>query len=651
MSHPRRALSITGQAAACYTGLTMREPFAQKLEKRVLVGDGAMGTMLYSKGVAFSRCFDELCLTMPQLVKEVHVAYVKTGADVIQTNTFGANRPRLQKFEVEGRVREINLAAARLARDVAGDDLYVAGSVGPLGIHLEPLGPTSLGEARDMFREQIAALVEGGVDLIIVETMVDLNEAHQALVAARDVCLLPVIVQMTVQDDGSTLTGTAPEDFARQLEAWGADVIGLNCSVGPAGVLQALERMSRATSRPLSAQPNAGLPRTVDGRSLYLCSPDYMADYARRFIESGARLIGGCCGTTPEHIKAIKSAVRSHGPQLARIGVEVSGRKAHAVEPIPQGKRSALAAKLARREFPVLVEIVPPKGCDPVREVEGAEYLLAEQVDAVSVSEGSGATARMSAQTLAAILQQSAGMEVLLQYSCRNRNVLGIQSDLLGAHALGLRNILAVTGDSASLAAYPAATAVLDVDAIGLVNVLSNLNRGLDVGGNPLGAQTGFLIGVEAHPGAPDAEKEFRRFRYKLEAGANFAITDPVFDVTQLKRFLERIRDGGLDRIPILAGIWPLTSFRNAEYLNNEVPGISVPQDTLERMRQADTGDKARAEGVKIARETLVEIHGFVQGVLIATPFGRYAIAVEVARVLAGKSAASGGQEAVKEQM
>jgi methionine synthase I (cobalamin-dependent)/5,10-methylenetetrahydrofolate reductase len=616
----------------------MREPFVKKLEKRVLVCDGAMGTMLYSKGIALNRCFDELSLTMPQLVKEIHLGYVKAGADVIQTNTFGVNRPRLQKFELEDHVREISLAAARLAREVAGDDLYVAGSVGPLGIHLEPLGPTSLDEAREMFREQIAALVEGGVDLIIVETMFDLTEAHQALLAARDVSSLPVIVQMSVQDDGSTLTGTTPEDFTSQLDAWGADLIGLNCSVGPAGVLQALERMAKVTSRTLCAQPNAGLPRTVEGRSLYLCSPDYMADYARRFIETGARLIGGCCGTTPEHIKAIKLAVRSHNPQPARRGVEVSGRKAPAMEPIPLEKRSGLAGRLSRKEFPVLIEIVPPKGCDPVREIEGARYLLAEKVHAVSVSEGSGATARMSAQTLAAILQQRADVEVLLQYSCRHRNVLGIQSDLLGAYALGVRNILAVTGDSAALAAYPAATSVLDVDAIGLVNVLSNLNRGLDVGGNPLGARTGFLIGVEAHPGAPDPENELRRFRYKLEAGANFAVTDPVFDIAQLKRFLEKTRDAGLAPIPILAGIWPLTSFRNAEFLNNEVPGISVPQATLERMRQADTGDKARAEGVKIAQETLLEIHDLVQGVLIAAPFGRYAIAVEVARVLEGKT-------------
>jgi methionine synthase / methylenetetrahydrofolate reductase(NADPH) len=631
----------------------MREAFVQKLEKRVVVCDGAMGTMLYSKGIAFNRCFDELSLTMPRLVKDVHLGYMKAGADVIQTNTFGASRPRLQKFELEDRVREINLAAARLAREVAGDDLYVAGSVGPLGIHLEPLGPTSLEEGREMFREQIAALIEGGVDLLIVETMVDLNEARQALLAAREVCSLPVVVQMTVQDDGSTLTGTTPEDFTRQLDAWGADLIGLNCSVGPAGVLQALERMAKATSRMLCAQPNAGLPRTVDGRSLYLCSPDYMADHARRFIETGARLVGGCCGTTPEHIKAIKSAVRAPavaGRQTTRTQAAVASRRAPAVAPIPFEKRSELGGKLSRREFPVLAEMVPPKGCDPAREIEGAAYLQAERVDGVSVAEGSGATARMSAQTLAAILQQRAGIEVLLQYSCRNRNVLGIQSDLLGAYALGIRNILAVTGDAAALAANPVATAVLDVDAIGLVNVLSNLNRGLDVGGNPMGVQTGFLIGVEVHPGAPDQEKEFRRFRYKLEAGADLAITDPVFDVEQLKGFLERIHEAGLDRVPILAGIWPLTSFRNAEFFNNEVPGTSVPRSTLERMHQADTGDKARAEGLKIAQETLLEIQELVQGVLIATPFGRYAIAVEVAQVLTGKRSPRGRCEASARQ-
>ncbi len=622
----------------------MREPFLDRLEKRPLISDGAMGTMLYSKGIPFSRCFDELNLSMPQLVKEVHLGYVKAGAEVVETNTFGATSSRLKKFELGEQVREINLAGARLAREVAGDDLYVAGSVGPLGIALEPLGPTSLEEAREIFRQQIAALVEGGVDLIVIETMVDLQEARQALLAARDVAPLPVVVQMTIQDDGSTPTGALPEDFTRQLDGWGADVIGLNCSAGPAGILETLERMARVTAKKLSAQPNAGLPRTVDGRSIYLCSPEYMASYARRFIEVGVRLVGGCCGTTPEHIKAIKAAVRSLQPQPARAAAEVRSRPVEVVQPVPLERRSRLAAKLAAGEFPVLAEIVPPKGCDPTREVEGALYLRDQSVDAVNISDGAGSTARMSAQTLAAIIQQRVAIDVLLQYSCFHRNVLGIQSDLLGAYALGLRNVLAVTGEPPVLGTYPAATAVLDVDSIGLVNVLNNLNRGLDVGGNPMGTQTGFLVGVEVDPYALDVEEELRRFQFKVEAGANFAVTQPVFDAGHLARFLERIKSAGIARIPILAGIYPLTSFRNAEFLNNEVPGVSVPPAIMERMRKADTGDQARAEGVKIARELLAQIRQLVQGVQISAPFGRYAMAVEVASVLRERARAVSDQ-------
>ncbi|HLW78010.1 MAG TPA: bifunctional homocysteine S-methyltransferase/methylenetetrahydrofolate reductase [Terriglobia bacterium] len=612
----------------------MREPFLQKLEKRALVCDGAMGTMLYAKGVPFSRCFDELNLSLPQAVKEVHLAYIKAGAEVIETNTFGASRPRLGKFDLGDKVREINLAGARLAREVAGDGLYVAGSVGPLGIPLEPLGPTSLDEAREFFRQQITALVEGGVDLIVIETMVDLQEARQALLAAREVCALPVVVQMTIQEDGSSPTGTQPEDFTRQLDAWGADVIGLNCSLGPAGVLETLERMAKVTARKLSAQPNAGLPRTVEGRSLYLCSPEYMASHAQRFIQAGARLVGGCCGTTPEHIGAIKAAVRSLNLGPRRKALEVSSPPVEAMTAVALERRSKLAEKLVRREFPILIEVVPPKGCDPTREVEGAEYLRGQGADAVNIPDGAGSTARMSAQTLAAIIQQRVGVEVLLHYSCLDRNVLSIQSDLLGAYALGLRNILAVTGHPPALGTYPAATAVRDLDSIGLVNVLNNLNRGLDAGGNPMGTQTGFLIGVEADPYALDPEDELRRFQYKVEAGANFAVTQPVFDPEPLSRFLERLDAVGIRRIPILAGIYPLTSYRNAEFLNNEVPGVSVPGAVMERMRQAGTGDKARSEGARIAQELLIAVRDLVQGAQISAPFGRYALAVEVAGVL-----------------
>jgi homocysteine S-methyltransferase len=613
----------------------MREPFLQKIEQRPLVCDGAMGTMLYAKGIALSRCFDELNLTMPQLVKEVHLGYVKAGAEVLETNTFGANRFRLQKFDLADKLREINLAGARLAREVAGDDLYVAGSVGPLGLRLEPLGPTSLEDAREAFREQIAPLIEGGVDLIIVETMVEVNEAYQALLAARDVGSVPVVVQMTVQDDGSTPTGSLPEDFARRLDEWGADIIGLNCSVGPAAILEALERMAAVTAKKLSAQPNAGLPRTVQGRNLYLCSPEYMASYARRFIQAGARLVGGCCGTTPEHIKAIKTAVRALGrPASAgsRVAVETPSRPGRRLEPVAVEKRSRLAEKLARREFPVLVEITPPKGCDPAKEVEGAQYLLGQGVDAVNIPDGTGATARMSALTTAAVLQQRVGIEVLLHYSSRDRNVLSIQSDALGAYALGLRNILALTRDTAQFSTL-LETAVFEVDSIGLVNILNNLNRGLDVGGNPLGTQTTFLIGVSVNPHALNLDEELRRFEFKVEAGADFALTQPVFDAEQLAKFLKRLGEAG-GRIPVIASIWPLASYRNAEFMNNEVPGVSVPPAVMERMRRADTGELARAEGVRIAQQILLEIRELVQGVQITPPFGRYALAVEVAQAL-----------------
>jgi homocysteine S-methyltransferase len=615
----------------------MREPFLEKIENRPMVCDGAMGTMLYSKGISLTRCFDELNLSAPQLVKEVHLAYVKVGAEILETNTFGATRRRLEKYNQGDKVREINLAGARLAREVAGEDLYIAGSVGPLGVRLEPLGPTSLQEAREAFREQIATLAEGGVDLVMVETMSDPNEAHQALLAARDVCSLPVVVQMTVQDDGSTPVGALPEDFARKLDEWGADIIGLNCGVGPATILEALEIMAAVTDKKLSAQPNAGMPHTVQGRNIYLSSPEYMASYARRFIQCGARLVGGCCGTTPEHIKAIKAAVRSLSPQRSRVAIEVLERPGRTLEPIPVEKRSRLSEKLARAEFPILAEVVPPKGCDATKEVEGAQYLLANGVDAINIPDATGVMGRMSPLTLAALLGQQVGIEVLLHYSTRDRNVLSIQADALGAHALGIRNVLAITRDTAQFSTL-LETAVFEVDSIGLVNILNNLNQGLDVGGNPLSKQTGFLIGVGLNPYAVNSEEELHRLQLKLKAGANFAVTQPVFDVEQLETFLKRM-ESAAGRIPVVAGICPLTSYRNAEFMNNEVPGISLSQAIMDRMRKVDTGERARAEGVRIAQETLVSIRNLVQGVQIAAPFGRYAMAVEVAQVLRGWAA------------
>jgi homocysteine S-methyltransferase len=614
----------------------MREPFLDRIEKRPVVCDGAMGTMLYARGIPLTHCYDELNTAMPQLVKEIHLAYVKAGAEIIETNTFGANKFRLEKFGHGEKVRELNLAGVRLAREVAGDDLYVAGAVGPLGVRIEPLGLTTSTEARAAFREQITALREGGADLIIIETMMDLNEAREALLAAREVGQFPVVVQITVQADGRTPTGTSAEDFARALDAWGADLIGVNCSVGPAGVQEALERMAAVTGKKLAAQPNAGLPRTVEGRSVYLCSPEYMASYAERFIEAGARLVGGCCGTTPEHIKAIKAAARALHLQKSRPRIELQSKAAPALKPVPFARRSQLAGKLARKEFPVLVEVVPPKGCDAAKEVEGAQFLLENGIDAVNIPDGAGSTARMSALTLAALLQQRAGIDVLLHYSSLDRKVLAIQSDLLGAHALGVRNVLALTRDTPQYSIVPDDD-TSEIDAIGLVSLLDQLNRGLDVGGNPLGTQTSYLIGASINPYAVNLDEELRRFQSKVEAGADFALTQPLFQVEPLAKFLERAKSFAAN-LPVIAGICPLTSFRNAEFMNNEVPGISVPPAVMERMRAADSGERARQEGVKIAQEILVELRSHVQGVQISAPFGRFALAVEVAQALRPRS-------------
>ena len=614
----------------------MRENFLERIDKRPLVCDGAMGTMLYAKGIPLHRCYDELNVTTPQLVKEVHLAYAKAGADVIETNTFGANRYRLEKYGLADRRREINLAGARLAREIAGDDLFVAGAVGPLGTRLEPLGPTSWDEARAAFREQIAILVEGGVDLIIIETMMDLNEAHQALLAAREAGEVPVAVQMTVRTDGSTPVGTLPEDFARALDVWGADLVGVNCSVGPAAVQETLERMAAVTGKRLCAQPNAGMPRTVEGRAVYLCSPEYMAKYARRFIQTGARMVGGCCGTTPDHIRAIKAAVRSMSPQRTNVQVETADRTAAMMPPVPFDARSPLARKLAQGQFPTIVEVLPPKGCDATKELEGVQYLLEQGIDAVNIPDGSGATARMSALTLAALLQQRPGMDVLLHYSSYGRNVLSIESDLLGAHALGIRNLLALTRDTPQYSADWEGE-VADVDAAGLVTLLSHLNRGLDVGANPLGVQTAFLVGASINPCAPSIDEELRRLEAMVEAGADFAVTQPIFEGEQLARFLDQARRFA-PHLPVIAAICPLTSFRNAEFMNNEVPGISIPPAVMERMRAAASGERARQEGVKIAQDTLLAVRPLVEGAQVSAPFGRYALAVEVLQALRPRS-------------
>jgi len=615
------------------------QPFKEILSTdRILVFDGAMGTMLYAKGVYINRCYDELNLSNPDLVREIHMEYIRAGADVVETNTFGATAHKLQQYGLEGSLHEINLIAAKVAREAARDRAYVAGAIGPLGLRIEPYGPTSFEEAREIFKAQAEALLEGGVDLFILETFSDVSEIRQAIAAIKEICDLPIIAQMTIMTDGNTMFGTTPELFTERLDEWGADVIGLNCGVGPAIILSALEKMREVTKKKLSAQPNAGLPRDVQGRQFYMCSPEYMSKFAKRFIQSGAKFIGGCCGTTPAHIKLISDSVRAASPRAQSIAFSPGATVTVDVTPpdirvVPPEERSAWGRKIAQGEFVTSVEVLPPKGVDAKKTLDSIRLLKDAGVDGVNIPDGARAQSRMSALATAVLVEQQIGIESVLHYCCRDRNLLGMMSDLLGAAALGLRNILVITGDPPKMGPYPDATAVFDIDSIGLTNMVNKLNHGLDLGNNPIGEPTAFCIGVGVNPGAINLDEEIKRFEWKVEAGAQYAITQPVFDTDQLRGFLKRIEHV---RIPVIAGIWPLVSYRNAEFLHNEVPGVRVTPSIMDRMRQASSISKeaGREEGLKIARESLLEVRDEIQGVQVSAPFGNVKYALEVFEAL-----------------
>jgi homocysteine S-methyltransferase len=619
----------------------------QRFSGRTVLCDGAMGTALYARGVFINRCYDELNLSQPELVRAVHEDYLQAGAEIVETNTFGANALRLERYGLRDKVAEINRAGVAIARQAVrqiaekqASTAYVAGSVGPLGVHLEPLGKTGLDEAREAFAEQIRALASGGpgvgVDLLIIETMPALNEAEQAVLAAKAAAPdLPVVVLVTVDEEANCLDGASPETAAARIASWGVDGIGCNCSVGPATVLTAVERMAAVTTLPLMAMPNAGMPRSVEGRNIYLCSPEYMASFARKFTKAGVQFIGGCCGTTPQHIRAMKSALRATDAQAA--AQRTTKREPIVTETPPRAiqERSRLGRLVHEGAFITMVEIVPPRGIDCSKELKGAQEMADLGIHAINVPDSPRASARMSAQSLCIQIQQKTGIETLLHYTCRDRNVLSIQSDLLGASSIGLKNILCLTGDPPKLGNYPDATAVYDVDAIGLVNIVHRLNHGLDIGGNPIGESTGFTIAVAANPGVPDLDNEVRRFAWKVEAGAEYGITQPVFDLRVLETFLKRIEGF---RIPIVAGIWPLTSLRNAEFMKNDLR-VSVPDEILARMSRVSTPDAARAEGILIAQEMLAAARTMVQGVQVSAPFGRYGAAADVlAAVLPGRT-------------
>jgi len=597
---------------------------------RIHLLDGAMGSVLYDRGVFLNVCYEGLVLDEPELVRGVHREYVEAGADILETHTFGANPVKLSGYGLADRTEEINRAAVRLAREAAAGEAHVLGAVGPLGVRLEPWGPTAVEEAVGHFTRQIDALLEEGVDGLLLETFADVHELETLLAAARSRTELPIFAQITVGTDGRTSFGTDAADAARTLEAFGADVVGLNCSVGPAGMLEAIERIAEAVDIPISALPNAGLPREVGDRKMYLASPEYMARYGRRLVDLGVRFVGGCCGTTPEHTRHLARVVRGlqprHAPQRARASLT-----AEPVEPRPLAERSRLGGALAEGRFVRSVELLPPRGWDASDLLTHARDAATHGVDAVTVVDAPRGRTRMASLHAAALVQRETGVEAIAHYTCRDRNMMGMVSDLFGAAAGGVNNLILVSGDPPAQGPYPDSTAVFDIDSIGLTNVVAGMNRGVDPGGAEIGGPTSFVTGVAINPNAVDAARELERIRWKVEAGADFVVTQPLFEEAALLRFLDASK---LD-LPVLLGVWPLNSLRNAEFLANEVPGGHVPPRVFERLAEVGHDAAAAREiGVEIALETLERLRDVVAGVHVTSPVGDTTAALDVVRRL-----------------
>jgi homocysteine S-methyltransferase len=615
----------------------MTHPFLQRIARAPLLADGAMGTQIYAHGIDFDQCFDAVNLFQPRIVADIHRGYIDAGADLIQTNTYGANRIKLEVFGLQDKVREINFRAMKIAREVrevAGTTTFIAGSVGPLGAYLAPYGPITPEQARATFAEQIGALLEQGADLLILETFSDLREMVLAIEMARAVSGLPIVAQMSFAEDGRTTFGHTPAEVVLKLRAVGADVIGANCSVGSQRVFNVVEAMHvAAPDSRLSAQPNAGFPTERNNRVFYPSSPEYMARYAKRMVEElGVSLIGGCCGTTPEHIAAMRGALRDLNPEAPARHTHVVAKVEKAKPAAPSAEPTRLARMLGAGEFVRMVEIDPPKGHNPQRCLDGARMLQEVGVDFINVADSPMSRVRMSALAMCTMIQEQTDLETIVHFTTRDRSLMGLQSDLLGAHALGVRNILALKGDPPALANYPGTKGVFDVDTIGLVKVIAGMNRGVDTAGNDIGVPTNFHIGVALDINAADPDYEIARFHQKIEAGAHFAMTQIAYDAEALRRFLERL---GPSPIPIILGMLPVQSYRHAEFLKNEVPGIDPPDEVLYRMKVA--GADGRKEGVKIAQELLQKVKELVNGVYVMPSFNRWEVAAEVLEVLGAR--------------
>jgi len=641
----------------------MEHALLQQLQQRPLLCDGAMGTLLYARGVNYEQCFDALNLSQPELITNIHREYISAGAQVIETNSFGANHAKLEAYNLENRVREINFRAARLAREareISGQPAFVAGAVGPTGRPLQAPDEHRLSELRAIFREQIEALLEGGVDLLILETFSSLAELRQAILAAKEVGGLPIVAQMSFYEDGHTLSGQSAARVAAVISDLGVDVMGANCSVGPAATLEVLEEMiaevnrlyedTKSVSQLFSAQPNAGLPTRIGNRFFYVATPDYFADYALRFAQAGVRLIGGCCGTTPHHIAAMRKALDEHYGVSSSIttgtpektlqskaavvsnGQATIARLLEEEVILPQhGSMTRLQEKLAAGEFVVSVELDPPKGLNPAKILEGAALLQEAGVHCINIADSPMARIRMSCIALARLIQDHLGIETIIHFTTRDRNLMALQSELLGAHALGIRNILALTGDPLRVGDYPNTTGVWDLDSVGLIQVIRGMNEGHDAAGSSIGAKSSFHIGAALNLNMTEeqTDQEIEKYRNKIEAGAQFLMTQPIYELAPLVRFLDRV---GKPPIPMLLGCIPLHSSRHAEFLHNEVPGITIPEDVRMRMRAA--GERGHEEGLKLAEELLTAVRSMVQGVYLMPSYGRYDVVENLTRSL-----------------
>jgi homocysteine S-methyltransferase len=627
------------------------KPFLEALARGPLVFDGAMGTQLYERGYFISRSFDEANLTRPDLVADIHRDYRAAGAQILETNTFGANAECLKRYGAQDKVAPINRAGVLLAREAAGDAGWVAGSVGPTGLMLGTLSDERRDTLRALFLEQIEVLLESGVDLLVLETFYSLEEIAQALQAARAVYRGAVVAQMAFGEERRAIDGLSPGDVARRLRDLGADVVGANCAEGPAFLFDVAREML-GCGAPVSIQPNAGRPRRLDERTLYMTTPEYFGVYARRLYQSGVALVGGCCGTGPEHIRPVVDAARMLGG--GRVEALPPRPAPHEAELLrlpaqPMEERSPLGAKLRRvwrerldpagprkslsgpESFVVSVEVNPDPGLDPARALAAAALLRRAGVDAINIADGPRAVARMSNLALALRLKERTDAEILLHVCCRDRNLLGLHSDLMGAWVLGLRNLVLITGDPPKMGDYPAATAVFDLDSVGLLRLVDALNHGVDPAGRTLKGRTGYVLACGAEPAAHDYDHELRRLEDKKRAGADFVMTQPVYDPEVLRRFVDDTR--ALE-LPVLVGLCPLASRRNAEFLHNEVPGMRIPDDIRQRMAAAATPEAARLQGMLIAREMLESVKEDVAGAYLMPQFGRYRTAVEVLQPL-----------------